>query len=146
MATISDPENAIQRLHVIMRDNDKKDDDGNPIDQGLMRDLGGQILKVSDLCREYVDNTGKAFKGSVTATFEIHASPDGKMVQVEIGMKPLGIKVPPTTMPRRARFWIGPDGELSTTPIQKEQMTFPALQLVEGGKQDNAAKPAAKVV
>ena len=139
MATINDPDTALQRFHVVMRDSD------NPDDEGLMRDVGAEILRVSDLVGEHVEKTGKAFKGTVTAVFEINGSPDGKMVEVEIGLKPMATKVPPKTIARKARFWRGSDGELSTVPVQKEQMTFPALRPVEGGKQENAAKPAVKL-
>lgn len=145
MATINDPGNAVQRLHVIMRDNDTKDADGNPVDNGLVNDIGAAILHVADKCGEYVERTGKAFKGKVAVEFEIHASPDGKMVEYDLGMKPIVTKVPPLTTQRKARFWRGSDGELSTVPVQKDQMVFPALRPVDGGKQD-AAKPAVKVV
>ncbi len=140
MATINDPDTAVQRFHVVMRDSD------NPDDEGLMRDLGAEILRVSDLCGEHVEKTGKAFKGSVSATFEIHASPDGKMVEIEVSMKPIATKVPPKTIQRKARFWRGSDGELSTVPVQKDQMVFPALRPVDGGKQEAAKPAAAKVI
>jgi hypothetical protein len=68
------------------------------------------------------------------------------MVEIEIGMKPMATKVPPKTVARKARFWRGSDGELSTVPVQKEQMTFPALRPVEGGKQESAPKGAVKAV
>ena len=93
-------------------------------------------MLVTDKCGEYVERTGKAYKGKVTVEFEIHASPDGKMVEVDLGMKPIVTKVPPLTTQRKARFWRGEDGELSTTPVQKDQMVFPALRPVEGGKQE----------
>jgi hypothetical protein len=57
VATISDPDTALQRFHVVMRDSE------NPDDEGLMRDVGAEILRVSDLCGDYVEKTGKAFKG-----------------------------------------------------------------------------------
>jgi hypothetical protein len=140
VSTINEPDTALQRLHVVMRDKD------DPEDEGLMRDLGAEILRVSDLCGEYVEKTGKAFKGSVNATFEIHASPDGKMVEIEVTLQPMKTKTPEKTPVRKSRFWRGSDGELSTVPVQKDQMTFPALRPVDGGKQENAPKGAVKAV
>ena len=140
MATVDDPDTVVQRLHVIMRDGN------DPDDQGMLVDMGRELLRVYNACAAYTRRTGgKAFKGTATVVFEFHSHKSETETEVDITMRPITSKQPPLTMPRKKRTFAGHDGEISTVPIQEELPITGIKGSVNGGKQD-APKGAVKAI
>lgn len=140
MATVSDPENALQRLHVIMQDNE------NPDEQGMLADMGRELLRVYGECASFTRATKKACKGQVVVTFDLHAcrTEGDKETEVSIALQPIKTKSPPKTFARKKRTFAGHDGEISTVPVQEELPIMGIKGSVDGGKKE--APPVAKKV
>lgn len=139
MATVSDHENAMQRLHAIMQDKD------NPDEQGMLADMGRELLRVYNECQEFTRRSGgKACKGQVTVVFDLHSFKSETEIEVDLTMQPIKTKSPPKTFARKKRTFATRDGEISTVPTQEELPIMGIKGSVDGGKKE--APTAAKKV
>lgn len=139
MATVNDPDNALVRLNAIMRNG------GDPDDQGMLADIGREVLRVYNECAEFTRRTGKACKGQVSVTLDMKAFKSETETEVDFAMQPIKTKSPPKTLPRKKRTFAGHDGEISTVPVQVEMPIMGIKGSVEGGKKD-APSEGKKVV
>lgn len=132
MATISTPEQAVQQLSHLMKDSD------NPHDGGFLINMGTAILSSVLRLKSMVSlSGGLAQKGTVTVTIALHAFRDDKK---EIRCKPsvkIGRKLPEEFLPHKGEFYVGDEGELSTSPIAREQGRMFEPKVLDGGQ----AKP-----
>lgn len=128
MATISTPEQAIKQFSDLMRDTN------NPHDRGFLVNMGRAVLAGVEHLKHLVElSAGKAQKGTVTVTFSLHAFRDAKK---EIRCKPtIGIssKMPSEFLKHEGEFYVGDEGELSTSPIAREQEKMFEPKVLDGG-------------
>jgi hypothetical protein len=140
MATVNDPDNALIRLNVILRDQ------GNPDDQGLLVDIGREVLRIYNECADYTRKTGSKCKGQVNVVIDFSAFKSERETEVDFHMQPIKTKGPPKTLARKKRTFAGHDGEISTVPVQEELPIMGIKGSVDGGKKQQVASISAQTV
>lgn len=128
MAFISTAEQAVQQLSHLMKDSE------NPNDQGFLVNMGRAVLSGVTHLKQLVDlSGGKAQKGSVTVTISLHAF---RGANKEIKCRPsvaIVKKLPSEFLKHDGEFYIGDQGELSTSPIARDQEKMWTPEVLDGG-------------
>jgi hypothetical protein len=141
MATISDPNNAVQQLAYRLNDPEDPDDDG------FLAEAGKELLDTAAAIAAKVRQTNTACKGSVTITFKMHASRTANR-EVKIEIEPaLASKKPMLARPRKQELYAGHEGDLSTLPVQEDMgplFTKESARAIEGGKSETKAETKGK--
>jgi hypothetical protein len=141
MATINDPNNALQQLAYRLNDASDPDDDG------LLAEVGKGLLDTAQRVAAKVRETNKAAKGEVVLRFKIGAHRT-KNNEVAVEFEPLvTTKMPELTKARGIQFFAGHEGELSTQPVQEEMgplFNKDTARSIEGGKSDEKTEKKGK--
>lgn len=135
MAFISSPEQAVMQLSELLRN--KK----NPHDLGFLCRIGKAFLDATKKLEDLVDVTNEAQKGKVIVEFHLHAFRNKNR---EIVCKPkvtIGMKLPSEYTAAEGEFYLGDDGELSTSAIARDQEKMFAPEVIDGGKARDHAEP-----
>lgn len=129
MATVSTPEQAVQQLSHLMKES------GNPHDAGFLVNMGAAILgSITRLKNMVALSGGLAQKGTVTVTISLHAFRDeAKEIRCKPSVK-IGRKLPEEFLPHKGEFWVGDEGELSTSPIARGQDKLWTPDVLDGGQ------------
>ncbi len=143
MSSISDPNNAIQRIAFLLRDAE------DPDDSGVLAEFGEALLDAAAVMAKKVRQTNKACTGEVTLTFKMKGfRTKNREVAIELEEPGIKVKKPSLSKTRSVQLYAGHDGELETQPVQEEMPLFTkdSARVVEGRAEPEKGKKGSKAI